>query len=98
MDLLRQGLWMGEVPFRKNAPVLFPIAEIEAFRYRLSLAILRCRSTVQDLHRGRGKRNEYHFVSGVTWTVDFYLWIYQRPNAVFDIAQRFVPGPDLAGG
>ena len=31
MDLLRQGLWMGEVPFRKNAPVLFPIAEIEAF-------------------------------------------------------------------
>jgi CMP-N-acetylneuraminic acid synthetase len=31
MDLLRKGIWMGETPFRKNAPALFPIPEVEAF-------------------------------------------------------------------
>jgi CMP-N-acetylneuraminic acid synthetase len=31
MDLLRKGVWMGEAPFRKNAPALFPIPELEAF-------------------------------------------------------------------
>jgi CMP-N-acetylneuraminic acid synthetase len=31
MDHLRQGVWMGQAPFRKNAPALFPIPELEAF-------------------------------------------------------------------
>jgi CMP-N-acetylneuraminic acid synthetase len=31
MDHLRQGIWMGQTPFRKNAPALFPIPELEAF-------------------------------------------------------------------
>jgi len=31
MDLLRKGIWMGKSPFRKNAPALFPIPELEAF-------------------------------------------------------------------
>ena len=31
MDLLRRGIWMGRAPFKKNAPALFRIPEIEAF-------------------------------------------------------------------
>lgn len=31
MDLLRKGVWMGETPFRRNSPALFPIPELEAF-------------------------------------------------------------------
>jgi CMP-N-acetylneuraminic acid synthetase len=31
MDSLRNGIWMGEAPFRKNAPAIFPIPELEAF-------------------------------------------------------------------
>lgn len=31
MDRLRMGVWMGEAPFRKDAPALFPIPELEAF-------------------------------------------------------------------
>jgi CMP-N-acetylneuraminic acid synthetase len=31
MDFLRRGTWMGTVPFKKNAPALFPIPELEAF-------------------------------------------------------------------
>jgi CMP-N-acetylneuraminic acid synthetase len=28
---LREGVWMAETPFRKDAPVLFPVPELEAF-------------------------------------------------------------------
>ncbi len=31
MEGLRKGNWMGKAPFRKNAPALFPIPELEAF-------------------------------------------------------------------
>ena len=31
LDRLREGVWMGETPFRKNAPALFPVPELEAF-------------------------------------------------------------------
>lgn len=31
MDRLRTGVWMGEAPFTRNAPALFPVPELEAF-------------------------------------------------------------------
>jgi CMP-N-acetylneuraminic acid synthetase len=31
LDRLREGVWMAEAPFRKGAPALFPVPELEAF-------------------------------------------------------------------
>jgi CMP-N-acetylneuraminic acid synthetase len=31
LDRLRDGVWMGEAPFRRNAPALFAVPELEAF-------------------------------------------------------------------
>ncbi|HLF55878.1 MAG TPA: hypothetical protein VI942_03435 [Thermoanaerobaculia bacterium] len=47
LDRLRRGVWMAEAPFRKDAPALFPVPELEAFdidfewQFRLAEALYR---------------------------------------------------------